>query len=162
MKLFSKGAVALAMGLIGVTGLVSCGATKATKAWLDEDPGAGAAVGEGRSAREIVAMLGTPEAENYRPETPEPEPAPEPQVAAEPEMAAAGESKPPPSSGGDVDVSQLDLSGDFPTAHKVEGKEGYVLSPYDGRRINVKGIRSGSLVADPRYPLEERKYFKIP
>ncbi len=80
-------------------------------------------------------------------------------------VAASNEAAPQPQaarSGSDVDVSQLDLRGNFPTARKVKDWEGYVHSPYDDAFINVKGISSGSLVADPRFPLEERKYFRVP
>ncbi len=37
-----------------------------------------------------------------------------------------------------------------------------VISPFNGKPIDVKGIPSGTLVADPTYPLEDKKYFRVP
>ena len=52
--------------------------------------------------------------------------------------------------------------GDFPTATPVKGWNGFVYSPYNSRWINVKDVTSGSLVADPRFAIEEKKYFLVP
>ncbi|HEY1121426.1 MAG TPA: hypothetical protein VGE67_07480 [Haloferula sp.] len=49
-----------------------------------------------------------------------------------------------------------------PTARAVPGKPGYVFSPFNNKVIDVEGIQSGRLVADPTYPLEEKKYFRVP
>ena len=68
---------------------------------------------------------------------PSPEPVPEPPVV-----------KPP--------------SGPRPVAIPVPGKDGFVFSPYNNKVIDVKGIRSGALVADPTYPMSERKFFRVP
>jgi len=64
--------------------------------------------------------------------------------------------------GGDVDLSNIDLSGDFPTARPVKDWSGFVHSPYDDRFIDVKGVPSGTLVADPRFDISERKFFIVP
>ncbi|MGE9269355.1 MAG: hypothetical protein ACQKBU_01015 [Verrucomicrobiales bacterium] len=56
----------------------------------------------------------------------------------------------------------VDLSGDFPTAAKIEGREGFVRSPYNQKAVNVRGVESGLLVADPRFDLSERKFFIVP
>ena len=52
--------------------------------------------------------------------------------------------------------------GDYPTATRVKGFGNFVKSPYNDRWVKVKGIPSGSLVADPRFPIEEKKYFRVP
>ena len=47
-------------------------------------------------------------------------------------------------------------------ATPVPGKPGFVTSPHSGKIINVQGIPSGTLVADPTFPQEERKLFRVP
>ncbi|BCX49557.1 hypothetical protein HAHE_34650 [Haloferula helveola] len=47
-------------------------------------------------------------------------------------------------------------------ARPVPGKPGFVFSPYNNKIIDVKGIPSGTLVADPTYPAAEKKYFRVP
>ena len=75
-----------------------------------------------------------------------PEPTPKPQEEApSPEAAPAVKSK-----------------GGYPVAVPSKLMSGYVISPYDGKKISVKGVASGSLVADPRYPLDQKKYFVVP
>lgn len=49
-----------------------------------------------------------------------------------------------------------------PFAEPVPGQPGFVKSPYNGKIIDVKGIPAGSLVADPTYPAEEKKHFRVP
>jgi len=44
----------------------------------------------------------------------------------------------------------------------VPGKDGFVLSPYNGKIIDVRDIPSGTLVQDPTYPASEKKYFRVP
>lgn len=51
---------------------------------------------------------------------------------------------------------------DFPFASPVVGKEGFVLSPYNNKQIDVRGMQTGTLVRDPTYPEEERKFFRVP
>ncbi len=53
-------------------------------------------------------------------------------------------------------------SGPRPVAIPVPGKDGFVFSPYNNKVIDVKGFRTGTLVADPTYPLSERKFFRVP
>lgn len=53
-------------------------------------------------------------------------------------------------------------NGKYPTAERSKFLSSHVLSPYDNRSINVSGIASGTLVADPRYPLDQKKYFIVP
>lgn len=47
-------------------------------------------------------------------------------------------------------------------ARPLPGKPGYVFSPYNNQVIDVKGVPPGTLVADPMYPPEEKKYFRVP
>ncbi|MGE9270357.1 MAG: hypothetical protein ACQKBU_06095 [Verrucomicrobiales bacterium] len=47
-------------------------------------------------------------------------------------------------------------------ARPVPGKPGFVFSPFNNKLIDVKGIPSGTLVQDPTYPAEEKKYFRVP
>lgn len=77
------------------------------------------------------------------PVLPEPEPKPQPEPEPEPEPP-----KPAP--------------GPRPTAIMVPGKPGFVFSPYNNKVIDVQGFRSGALVADPTYPMSERKFFRVP
>ena len=51
---------------------------------------------------------------------------------------------------------------DFEFAEKIEDKPGFVTSPFNGKVIDVQGIPPGTLVADPSYPTEERRYFRVP
>ncbi len=51
---------------------------------------------------------------------------------------------------------------DYPVASKVPGQDGFVLSPYNNRKIDVRGMESGKLVSDPLYPASEKKYFRVP
>ncbi len=51
---------------------------------------------------------------------------------------------------------------EYPYATKVPGKDGFVLSPYNTKVIDVRDIPSGTLVQDPNYPAAEKKYFRIP
>jgi hypothetical protein len=49
-----------------------------------------------------------------------------------------------------------------PVARPVPDKPGFVVSPYNGKWIDVTGIEPGSLVADPHARPEEKKYFRVP
>ena len=51
---------------------------------------------------------------------------------------------------------------EYPPAIALEGKPGFVTSPYNGKIIDVNGIPPGTLVADPTFPTEEKKYFRTP
>lgn len=50
----------------------------------------------------------------------------------------------------------------WPYASAVPGHEGFVLSPYSNRKIDVRGIASGKLVSDPTYDQSEKKFFYVP
>jgi hypothetical protein len=51
---------------------------------------------------------------------------------------------------------------DYPFANKVPGKEGFVLSPYNNKVVDVRDMPSGTLAQDPYYPASEKKYFRVP
>lgn len=63
--------------------------------------------------------------------------------------------------GGDT-VKPVEPKKEYPYATKVPGKDGFVLSPYNTKVIDVRDIPSGTLVQDPNYPASEKKYFRIP
>jgi hypothetical protein len=47
-------------------------------------------------------------------------------------------------------------------AKPVPGKEGFVLSPFNNMIIDVRGMTSGTLVADPSAPPTEKWIFRVP
>ena len=49
-----------------------------------------------------------------------------------------------------------------PVAEAVAGEPGFVISPFNGRKIDVRGVPAGTLVADPHFPAAEKKYFVVP
>lgn len=52
--------------------------------------------------------------------------------------------------------------GNYPQATPVPDQLGFVYSPYNHQIIDVRDIPSGTLVADPTYPMSEKKYFRVP
>lgn len=67
-----------------------------------------------------------------------------------------GDEFPPPNKPPVVDKPTYEV------AKKAPGKDGFVLSPYNNKLIDVRGIASGTLVRDPTYPPSEKKYFRVP
>jgi membrane-bound lytic murein transglycosylase len=55
-----------------------------------------------------------------------------------------------------------DTKPSYPVAKKAPGKEGFVLSPYNQKLVDVRGIASGKLVRDPTYDPSEKKFFRVP
>lgn len=49
-----------------------------------------------------------------------------------------------------------------PVAEPVIDQPGFVKSPFSGKIIDVQGIPAGTLVADPMFPAEEKKHFRVP
>ncbi len=49
-----------------------------------------------------------------------------------------------------------------PVAEALPGKPGFVKSPFNDQIIDVTGIPSGSLAADPTFPAKEKRYFRVP
>lgn len=111
-----------------------------------------AAEGDGREV-EADEPVGQPAAEPAR------------ETTRQPETPASAPAEPGGSSSTDgfeyASVS-VPAGGSYPTAEAAEGFTGQVISPYNGEMVNVAGIPSGTLVADPRYPEEEEKFFRVP
>lgn len=62
-----------------------------------------------------------------------------------------------------VKVGKVQLPmGNYPTAKYVSGSNDRVISPYTGKEVDVTGLTPGSLVMDPDYPSDAKKYFRIP
>ncbi|MBN8456421.1 MAG: hypothetical protein J0M04_01050 [Verrucomicrobia bacterium] len=70
--------------------------------------------------------------------------------------ASGGDEFPPPNKPPVVDKPTYEV------AKKAPGKDGFVLSPYNNKLIDVRGIAPGTLVRDPTYPPSEKKYFRVP
>lgn len=74
-------------------------------------------------------------------------------------------SEQPPEPGGGSGTGKKEeskKSSDYAFASKVPGKDGFVLSPYNNKLVDVRGFPSGQLVQDPTYPASEKKYFRVP
>jgi hypothetical protein len=56
----------------------------------------------------------------------------------------------------------IDSSDGYPVATPVPDKQGFVLSPYNQKVIDVRDIPSGTLMMDPYFPSSEKKYFRVP
>ncbi len=73
------------------------------------------------------------------------------------EPGTSGEAKPGKTSERPVLVKKKP-----PVAEPVADKPGFVKSPFSGEIIDVRGIPAGTLVADPMFPAEEKKHFRVP
>ncbi|MEM9238205.1 MAG: hypothetical protein AAGB14_15645, partial [Verrucomicrobiota bacterium] len=49
----------------------------------------------------------------------------------------------------------------IPVAEPVPDKPGFVISPYNGKWIDVTGVEAGTLMEDP-HSKEEKKFFRVP
>lgn len=58
-------------------------------------------------------------------------------------------------------VPSVPASDPIPTAEKAPGKPGYVLSPFTGKLMLVRGIPSGVVVPDQTSPGSGKK-FRVP
>lgn len=101
----------------------------------------------------LMAMLVACERKD-QPVAEDPPPAPQNQGAAD---VPSGDPEPGKDPGGPVLIEKKP-----PVAEPVPGQPGFVMSPYNGKIIDVKGIPAGSLVADPTYPAAEKKHFRVP
>lgn len=63
---------------------------------------------------------------------------------------------------GELPKPPTEQKRDFDFATKVPGKDGFVISPYNGKVVDVRDIPTGTLVQDPTYPAAEKKYFRVP
>ncbi len=75
---------------------------------------------------------------------------------------APGTATPPSTPGETVTHPPVEKRSEYPVAMKAPGKEGYVLSPFNNKLIDVKGMPSGQLVSDPTYPESAKKFFRVP
>lgn len=51
---------------------------------------------------------------------------------------------------------------DWPYATPVPGRAGLVFSPYNQLIVDVTDMPTGSLVSDPTFPPDQKKYFRVP
>ncbi|MCH7228209.1 hypothetical protein [Haloferula sp. A504] len=69
----------------------------------------------------------------------------------------------PPEEGTPVEgVPVVPVSPGAPVAKAVPNKPGFVISPYNGKWIDVTGVPPGELMLDPHFPAGEKKYFRVP
>lgn len=70
--------------------------------------------------------------------------------------------KDPDKDGGSDSPKPPEKKSEIQVARPVPGKPGFVFSPFNNKVIDVKGIPSGRLVADPTFPASEKKHFRVP
>jgi hypothetical protein len=69
--------------------------------------------------------------------------------------------EPPPRTAPPEDSGES--TADYPTAEPTsDSNRRMMISPYTGKHVDVRNIPAGSLVIDPDFPPEARKYFRIP
>jgi hypothetical protein len=68
---------------------------------------------------------------------------------------------PPERTGEQEIVNVIKKKKNHPFAVVLPGKPGYVLNPYTNTIVDVRGLRAGTLVRDPRDPVKERA-FRVP
>jgi hypothetical protein len=51
---------------------------------------------------------------------------------------------------------------EYPVAKFAPGKIDIVISPYTGKKIDVSGLPAGTLVMDPDFPADQKKFFRVP
>lgn len=51
---------------------------------------------------------------------------------------------------------------EYKFATKAPGKDGFVISPYNGKLVDVRDIPTGTLVQDPTYTGDGKGYFRVP
>lgn len=139
------------MLLVRVAGLVLIASQLSSCAW----------VAAWRSKSEPV--LPEPEPPKPGPTRPQPHPPgpdnqPDPQPQPDPEPKPGPEPEPPSQPPTPQPVPKQNV----PIARAVPGKPGFVFSPFNNKLIDVQGIASGRLAADPTYPASEKKYFRVP
>ena len=103
-----------------------------------------------------------PSRETYIRPQPKPDPRPEPpgpDHLPKPEPEPKPDPKPEPEP---PEPEPLPPKRNVPVARAVPGRPGFVFSPFNNKLIDVEGIPSGRMVADPHYPAEEKKYFRVP
>lgn len=68
-----------------------------------------------------------------------------------------------PAENRDIVVGRVRMpENEYPVAKQAPGKEGIVISPYSGKEVDVRDIPPGTLVMDPSFPPNEKKFFRVP
>lgn len=62
----------------------------------------------------------------------------------------------------DQDAQAIESEDDYPVATWVPDRPGFVISPHSQKVVDVRNIPSGTIVADPRFPPSEKKFFRVP
>lgn len=83
-----------------------------------------------------------------------------PSAAVTPDPAKGSAQKAPGETGDNVTPAAP--NDGIPTAKPIEGQPGFVFSPYNDKVVDVRGMPSGMLVADPTFPASEKKHFRVP
>ena len=81
---------------------------------------------------------------------------------AEGEQEGTAKKDPATGEGEETPKPPVEKKSEIQVARPVPGKPGFVFSPFNNKVIDVKGIPSGRLVADPTYPASEKKHFRVP
>ncbi len=58
--------------------------------------------------------------------------------------------------------SEEELKRNAPVAAVVSGNDNFIVSPYDNKIIDARGIAPGTVIQDPTAPAGEKRYIKIP
>lgn len=95
------------------------------------------------------------------PDTPAPAVAERPIPSKPPVSASAPAAEKPSASAAAQPKPAAPAKDSIPTAEKAPGKPGYVLSPYTGKLMLVRGIPSGVVVPDQTSPGSGKK-FRVP
>jgi hypothetical protein len=87
---------------------------------------------------------------------------PEKEKTSEGETTGTAKKEPTENVVSDAPKPPVENKPEIQVARPVPGKPGMVFSPFNNKVIDVKGIPSGRLVADPTYPASEKKHFRVP
>jgi hypothetical protein len=144
------------MLVVRVTGLVLMASQLSSCAWL------AAWKSKLQNGAQETPPTPEPAKPNPKPEPPGPDKQPKPQPDPEPEPKPNPDPKPDPEPEPEPEPQPPPPKQNVPIARAVPGKPGFVFSPFNNKLIDVQGIASGRLVADPQYPAGEKKYFRVP
>ena len=50
----------------------------------------------------------------------------------------------------------------YPVANRVPSNPNMVFSPYNNKPVDISCIPKGTLVADPTFPADQKKFFRVP
>lgn len=112
----------------------------------------------------LLALVSCERNEGPQPGDQPPDPNPAGWITAEKNSPPPAEEKPQgdsPEKKNDGEEGVL-IEKKAPVAEPAPGQTGKVISPFNGQLIDVSGMEPGSLVADPTYPPEAKKHFRVP